>query len=133
MGVDTVTVHGDVSSLGEENKTRTDIFGQRSERLQATRQQKGDPEQQIKQKYASESLLKLKRYFKENRYQSKILSELPKTDSTAESQRITVPVTGWPQDHRPKSAFSTNVLPGSNQNEFKPGWLHSTFFKWGEI
>lgn len=61
------------------------------------------------------------------------MSELPKTDSTAESQRIAVPVTGLPQDHRPKIAFSTNVLPGSNQHEFKPGWLHSTFFKWGEI
>lgn len=61
------------------------------------------------------------------------MSELPKTDSTAESQRTTVPVTGWPQDHRPKIAFSTNVLLGSKQHEFKPGWLHSTFFRWGEI
>lgn len=55
------------------------------------------------------------------------MSELPKTDSTAESQRITVPVNGRPQDHKPKIAFSTNILPGSNQYEFKPGWLHSTF------
>lgn len=59
------------------------------------------------------------------------MSELPKTDSTAVSQRITVPVTGWPQDHRPKIAFITNL--GSNQHEFKPGWLLSTFFRWGEI
>lgn len=55
------------------------------------------------------------------------MSKLPKTDSTDVSQRITVPVTGLPQDHRPKIAFSTNVLLGSNQHEFKPGWLHSTF------
>lgn len=119
-------------SLGEENKTIADGFGQRNDKLQ--RQERNDQEQKVRQNSANiKGLLSF--------WQSGVLSpgkdnsqnmsasELPKTDSTSMNQLQKLSVTGWPQDHRLlKKAYSMNSLFGSNQHESIFSRLHITSY-----
>lgn len=125
MHVDTITVLSTFCSLGEENKTRADGFGHRTDRLQ----KRNDPEQQVQHKSAD---VKGSLSF----WQSEVLSsgkdnsqhmgasELPKTDSTTINQLQNVSVAEWPQDHRLKKTYSMNSQLGPYQHESIFSRLH---------
>lgn len=107
-------------SLGEENKTIADGFGQRTDKLQ--RQERNDSEKQVQQKSAH--FKELLSFWQSGAFssakdnsQNMSASELLKTDSTTINQLQNVSVTGWPQDHRLKKAYSMNSLLGLNQHE----------------
>lgn len=116
-------------SLGEENKTIADGFGQRTDKLQ--RQERNDPEQKVRQKSAN--IKGLISFWQsgdlssgKDSSQNMGASELPKTDSTTINQQQNVSVTGWAQDHRLKKAYSMNSLLVSNQHESILSRLHIT-------
>lgn len=123
------------SFIGVENKTTADRFVHRTDRLQKT----NDPEQQVQQESAdvkgSLSFWKsgvLSSGKDNSQYMG--ASELPKTDSTTINQLQNVYVTGRPQDHSLKKAYSMNSILGPNQHESIFSRLHMTsYFRYSEM